>query len=98
MNNPPIKKTPQCIRSPQGHRKIHARILWIHIFVGPLDNFVQFLRALLCFTRYLYGDPKSAEFAGMPEAAIKTKCVDFILELDEITEALATLVMKGEMP
>ena len=33
---------------------------------------------------------------GMPGSAIQTKCVDFILPLDEIPPALVTLVMKGE--
>ncbi len=38
----------------------------------------------------------SAEFAGMITAAIQTKCVDFVLPLDEIAPALVTLVLKGE--
>lgn len=38
-------------------------------------------------------DEKTAEFSGMPSAAIQTKCVDFILPLDEIPPALVTLVM-----
>ena len=41
-------------------------------------------------------DEKTAEFSGMPNSAIQTKCVDFILPLDEIPPALMTLVMKGE--
>ena len=41
-------------------------------------------------------DEKTAEFSGMPSSAIQTKCVDFILPLDEIPHALVTLVMKGE--
>lgn len=41
-------------------------------------------------------DEKTAEFSGMPGSAIQTKCVDFILPLDEIPPALVTLVMKGE--
>ena len=41
-------------------------------------------------------DEKTAEFSGMPTAALQTKCVDFILPLDEISRALVTLVMKGE--
>jgi len=41
-------------------------------------------------------DEKTAEFSGMPSSAIHTKCVDFILPLDEIAPALVTLVMKGE--
>jgi two-component system chemotaxis response regulator CheB len=39
-------------------------------------------------------DEKSAEYSGMPAAAIATKCVDFVLALDEIAAALITLVMK----
>jgi two-component system chemotaxis response regulator CheB len=41
-------------------------------------------------------DPGSAEFPGMPEAAIETGNVDFTLRLDEIADALVTLVMKSE--
>jgi two-component system chemotaxis response regulator CheB len=43
----------------------------------------------------LVQDPENAEFAGMPEAALETKSVDFVLELDEIAHALVTLVMEG---
>lgn len=39
---------------------------------------------------------ESAEFNGMPLAAIQTKCVDFVLPLDEIASALVTLVLKGK--
>ncbi len=39
---------------------------------------------------------ESAEFSGMPLAAIQTKCVDFVLTLEEIASALVTLVLKGE--
>jgi two-component system chemotaxis response regulator CheB len=39
-------------------------------------------------------DPASAEYAGMPKAAIANKCVDFVLGLDEIAPALLTLVEK----
>jgi two-component system chemotaxis response regulator CheB len=42
-------------------------------------------------------DESTSEFFGMPQAAIKTGCVDFILGLDEIADALVTLVMKGEV-
>jgi two-component system chemotaxis response regulator CheB len=38
----------------------------------------------------------SAEFFGMPGAAIRTKCVDLILTLDEIPAALVSLVTKGD--
>ena len=41
-------------------------------------------------------DEKTAEFFGMPGAAVQTGCVDFILPLDEIPLALVTLVVKGE--
>jgi two-component system chemotaxis response regulator CheB len=40
-------------------------------------------------------DAESAEFPGMPEAAIHTGDVDFVLPLEEIAPALVTLVMKG---
>jgi two-component system chemotaxis response regulator CheB len=40
-------------------------------------------------------DGNSAEFSGMPLAAIHTGHVDFVLPLDEIPSALVTLVMKG---
>ena len=41
-------------------------------------------------------DEESAEFFGMPDAAIQTGDVDFVLSLGEISSALVTLVMKGE--
>jgi two-component system, chemotaxis family, protein-glutamate methylesterase/glutaminase len=37
-------------------------------------------------------DPKRAEFDGMPQAALATQLVDFILPLDDIAEALILLV------
>ena len=37
----------------------------------------------------------TAQFFGMPQAAIQTGSVDFVLPLDEIPSALVTLVMKG---
>jgi two-component system chemotaxis response regulator CheB len=37
-------------------------------------------------------DPKTSEFAGMPESAEHTGAVDFVLPLDEIAPALQTLV------
>ncbi|MDJ0706787.1 MAG: chemotaxis protein CheB [Leptolyngbyaceae cyanobacterium MO_188.B28] len=39
-------------------------------------------------------DEKTAEFSGMPVAAIQTGSVDFVLPLDEIAPTLITLVMK----
>jgi len=36
-------------------------------------------------------DAKSAEFAGMPEAAAATGAADFVLNLDEIAPALQKL-------
>jgi len=36
--------------------------------------------------------PKTAEFAGMPQAAIDTGGVDFVLDLEEIGPALVELV------
>ena len=41
-------------------------------------------------------DPESTEFDGMPRAAIQTKCVDFVLPLDEIPQALLRLVVAEE--
>ncbi len=38
----------------------------------------------------------SAEFAGMPAAAIETGTVDFVLSLEEIAPALVTLVNSGD--
>lgn len=40
-------------------------------------------------------DEKTAEFFGMPGAAIQTGGVDFILPLDEVAPALVTLVIGG---
>ena len=40
-------------------------------------------------------DEESAEFFGMPGAAIQPGDVDFVLSLDEISSAIVTLVMKG---
>ncbi len=37
-------------------------------------------------------DEESAEYSGMPSAAINTKCVDFVLTLEEIPAALVTLL------
>jgi len=41
-------------------------------------------------------DEHTAEFFGMPGAAIHSGSVDFVLPLNEIPAALVTLVMKGE--
>jgi two-component system chemotaxis response regulator CheB len=41
-------------------------------------------------------DEKTAEFSGMPGAAIQTGCVDFVLPLDEIASALGTLISTGD--
>ena len=38
-------------------------------------------------------DAKSSEFSGMPQAAERTGAADFVLALDEIAPALATLCM-----
>ena len=43
-------------------------------------------------------DEKTAEFFGMPGAAIQTGGVDFILPLEEIASALVTLVHGEEAP
>lgn len=39
---------------------------------------------------------ETADFFGMPESAIETGCVDFVLGLDEIAPALITLVMQED--
>jgi two-component system, chemotaxis family, protein-glutamate methylesterase/glutaminase len=39
-------------------------------------------------------NPQTAEFSGMPQAAIDTGDVDFVLELEEIGPALVSLVMR----
>jgi two-component system chemotaxis response regulator CheB len=41
-------------------------------------------------------DEETAEFFGMPGAAIQSGSVDFVLPLKEISAALVTLVMTGE--
>ena len=41
-------------------------------------------------------DEATAEFFGMPSAAIHSGSADFVLPLDEIAPALVTLVVKGE--
>jgi two-component system, chemotaxis family, protein-glutamate methylesterase/glutaminase len=40
-------------------------------------------------------DEDTSEFFGMPGAAIETKCVDFVLPLEDVAPALIALVMKG---
>ena len=41
-------------------------------------------------------DERTSQFHGMPGAAVQTGSVDFVLPLDEIPSALATLVAMGE--
>ncbi len=43
-------------------------------------------------------DPQTAEFSGMPQAAINTGGVDFVLNLEEIGPALGALVMGEPRP
>lgn len=43
--------------------------------------------------RVLVQDPATAENAAMPEAAIRTGCVDFVLPLSTLAPALVSLVM-----
>jgi two-component system chemotaxis response regulator CheB len=40
---------------------------------------------------------QSAEFSGMPNAAVQTGSVDFVLPLEQIASALITLVVKGDV-
>jgi two-component system chemotaxis response regulator CheB len=42
-------------------------------------------------------DEGSSEFFGMPNAAIQSGCVDFVLSLSEIPTALIALVKTGEV-
>lgn len=46
--------------------------------------------------RVIVQDEDSAEFSGMPLAALKATDVDFVLPLDEIASALIALVTKGD--
>jgi two-component system chemotaxis response regulator CheB len=39
---------------------------------------------------------ESAEYFGMPGAAVQTGSVDFVLPLEQISSAIVTLVMKGD--
>jgi two-component system chemotaxis response regulator CheB len=39
---------------------------------------------------------ETSEFTGMPQATLQSKCVDFVLPLEEIAAALISLVMKGD--
>jgi two-component system chemotaxis response regulator CheB len=43
----------------------------------------------------LVQDPATAEFPGMPEAALATGCVDYVLPLAELGPALRRLVAAG---
>jgi two-component system chemotaxis response regulator CheB len=43
-------------------------------------------------------DERTSQFYGMPGAAMQTGSVDFVLPLEEIPSALATLVRMGEVP
>jgi two-component system chemotaxis response regulator CheB len=42
-------------------------------------------------------DKKTSQFFGMPDAAIQTGAVDFVLPLDEIASAMIRLVTKGKV-
>ena len=42
-------------------------------------------------------DERGAEFFGMPGAAMQTGSADFVLPLEEISSALVTLVVKGDV-
>ncbi|GAA0615825.1 hypothetical protein GCM10010174_37190 [Kutzneria viridogrisea] len=43
-------------------------------------------------------DPDSADFSGMPDAAIKTGAVDFVLPIEEISGVLTGLAQTGSFP
>jgi len=69
------KKTPRCIRSPQGHIRICARILEFCSFVVLFDDSVQFFGVLLGFSRYSYSHAESAKLAcdlGLHWVKLKT--------------------------
>jgi len=40
-------------------------------------------------------DPTEAQFSGMPQAAVRTGCADFVLPLDEIATAISVLATEG---
>jgi two-component system chemotaxis response regulator CheB len=40
---------------------------------------------------------RARNFFGMPSAAVQTGSVDFVLPLEEIPNALVTLVIKGDV-
>jgi two-component system chemotaxis response regulator CheB len=40
-------------------------------------------------------DPQSAEFKGMPEAAVQTGIVDSVVPLEDISEMIRSLVAAG---
>lgn len=42
-------------------------------------------------------DERTSEFYGMPKAAIDAGAIDFVLPLDEIAPAIASLITAGEM-
>jgi len=42
--------------------------------------------------------PDSAEFAGMPTAAVRTGCADLVVPLDQIGPAIQRLVWQGVLP
>jgi two-component system chemotaxis response regulator CheB len=41
-------------------------------------------------------DPETAEFRGMPDAAVEAGAADFVLPLDEIAPVLHSLVSQGK--
>jgi two-component system chemotaxis response regulator CheB len=42
-------------------------------------------------------DEHTSEFFGMPKAAIEAGAIDFVLPLEEIAPALASLIAAGEI-
>jgi chemotaxis response regulator CheB len=41
-------------------------------------------------------DPKTAEYSSMPQTAIATDMLDFVLPLADIAPAIITLITKGD--
>lgn len=48
-----------------------------------------------CGGTVIVEDPETAEFRGMPDAAVATRAVDFVLPLDEIAPVVRRLVEAG---
>lgn len=64
------------------------------VLTGMLDDGAEGVRAVKRYGgRVLVQDPATARAAGMPESAMATGCVDFVLPLERIPAALVALTM-----